>query len=160
MFTPIFRYDIIRKKARSKFLYLRRRAPSKRLPWGKFHLRFKWEDRRKDLCLFDLIIPLRRTSVACSGRILSGGTLTSKLVLEVQTPAPCTYYVSAEFRLPVTCSRSINFGCRTRELLAKGSSSILASRRILYQGFTSLDSGIHSLNFCTITNLVKLKLEV
>ena len=62
--------------------------------------------------------------------------------------------------LPVTCSRAINFGCRTRELLAKGSSSILASRRILYQGFTSLDSGIHSLNFCTITNLVKLKLKV
>ena len=56
-------------------------------------------DRRKDLRLFDFIIPLRRTSVACSGRILSEGTLTSKLVLEVQTPAPCTYYVSAEFRL-------------------------------------------------------------
>ena len=76
-------------------------------------------DRRKDLRLFDFISPLRRTSVACSGRILSEGTLTSKLVLEVQTPAPCTYYVSAEFRLAVESYYMIHFCLRPNLQLSR-----------------------------------------
>ena len=62
--------------------------------------------------------------------------------------------------LPVSCSLAINFGCRTRIILAKGSSSILANRRILYQNYSVVDSGIHNRDFCTITNLVKPKLQV
>ena len=44
---------------------------------------------KKDLRLFDFIIPLR------VGRPFQGERR------EVQAPAPCTYYVSAEYRLPV-----------------------------------------------------------
>ena len=62
--------------------------------------------------------------------------------------------------LPVSCSLAMNFGCRTRIILAKGSSSILANRRILYQNYSVVDSGIHNRDFCTITNLVKPKLQV
>ena len=41
---------------------------------------------------------------------------------------------SASTGLPVTCSLAINFGCRPRIILAKGSSSILANRRIYTKG--------------------------
>ena len=62
-------------------------------PLMKFHLRFKWEERRKDWRLFDFIIPLR------VGSSLQRWTLTSKLVLEIQAPAPWTSYTSSEFQL-------------------------------------------------------------
>ena len=67
---------------------------------------------------------------------------------------------SASTGLPVSCSLAINFGCRTRIMLAEGSSSILASRRKEVFWYSSLDSRIFSRNFCTITNLVKPKLQV
>ena len=49
----------------------------------RFHLNFKWEDRRKDLRLFDLIIPLR------VGRPFQGEHK------ETHTPSPCESRLSA-----------------------------------------------------------------
>ena len=57
--------------------------------------------KAKELRSFDFIIPLR------VGRPFQGERR------EVQTPAPCTYYVSAEYRLPVEFGLAIHFRLRT-----------------------------------------------
>ena len=47
------------KKERSNFLFLRRLYSSKKLHFGKSHLRFKWEEKWKDLRLSDWLNRLR-----------------------------------------------------------------------------------------------------
>ena len=45
------------KKERSNFLFLRRLYSSKKLHFGKSHLRFKWEEKWKDCRLSDWLNP-------------------------------------------------------------------------------------------------------
>ena len=52
--------------------------------------------KEKKTTSFDFI-----KSTAVEGCHYAWGALTSKLVLGYQAPVPCTYYVSAEYRLPV-----------------------------------------------------------
>ena len=129
------------KKERSNFLFLRLRVYSKRLPLGKIHLNPKWRECRKTPS-FRLNIPL-----------LVGSSFRRER-REVQTPPLC------EFRL-------------AGGVWLVGLTSVFAPGKFwrkgllrfwltadLYRGFTSLDSGIFSQNFNTVTNFVKLKLQV
>ena len=73
----------------------------------KFHFILSEEKRRKDLRLFDFIVPLRV------------GRSFRRERREVQTPAPCTYYVSVEYRLPVEFGLAIYFRLRTFQPISR-----------------------------------------
>ena len=65
-------------------------------PFQIYYIHLRVGGRGEKTPSFDLFFRLR--SRAATTRRCA---LTSKLVLMHQTPAPCTYYVSAEFRLAV-----------------------------------------------------------
>ena len=65
-------------------------------PFQIYYIHLRVGGRGEKTPSFDLIY-----LTAVRGCSYAEGALTSKLVLMHQTPAPCTYYVSAEFRLAV-----------------------------------------------------------
>ena len=74
----------------------------------------------------------------------------------------CPLHLLCKCGVPASRSRlacMMNFRLRTMIILAKGSSYSRLTAD-LHQGFTSLDSDILNVNFCTITNSIQLKLQV
>ena len=65
-------------------------------PFQIYYIHLRVGGRGEKTPSFDLI-----NLTAVRGAPTRRCALTSKLVLMHQTPAPCTYYVSAEFRLAV-----------------------------------------------------------
>ena len=55
----------------------------------------------------------KTTSFDLLNRLRSKAAPTRRAHKETQTPAPCTYYVSAEYRLPVEFGLAMNFRLRT-----------------------------------------------
>ena len=98
---------------------------------------------RKSFALSDLL-----NLTAVRGRSYAEGTQRCSNAAPLRVPA---------YRSRLACR--INCCLRPRELLAKGFSSIRLTA-VLYQNYTSLDSGNFSRNFSTVTNLIRLKLSV
>ena len=138
----------LHKKERSDFLFLRLRGYSKRLHWGRFTLDSS-EGIEERAALFRFNCSTPRGALFAEGTQRGSNACPLHLLCKCGVPA---------YRSRLACRMS--FRLRTRPVLAKGSSSILASRRKEVFWYSSLDSRIFSRNFCTITNHVKPKLQV
>ena len=100
-------------------------------PLMKIHLRFKWRRKKKRLPSFRFHYSTARgelfAEVNANEQARSRGSDACPLHLLCKCGVPA-------YRSRLACRMS--FRLRTRQVLAKGSSSILASRRILYLIYT------------------------